>query len=239
VPGSSVSVEINGTNVPRTSILGTDDLGRDLLTRIYYGARISLAVGIVAEGVSLLIGLPIGLMAGFFGGWIDNLMMRFTDIMYAFPDLLFVILITTVLGRSMWVIFIGFGLVGWVTLARLVRGQVLQVKQMDFVLGARSIGVRSGGLMLRHIMPNVAGSIIVLLTLGIPGIIVFESTLTFLGLGIDPATPTWGSLLTRAQEVIYSTPTEVLFPALAIAILTLAVTFIGDGVSDMLDPRRR
>jgi oligopeptide transport system permease protein len=223
----------------RTNILGTDDLGRDLLTRIYYGSRVALAVGIIAEGVSFLIGVPIGLIAGFAGGWVDNALMRFTDIMYAFPDLLFVIIVVTVFGRSMWTIFVALGIVGWVTLARLVRGQVLQVKQMDYVLGARSIGVRSVGLMARHILPNIFGSIVVLLTLGIPGTIIAESTITYLGLGIDPATPTWGSILTRATESIVSYPTYVLFPAIALAILTLSFTFIGDGVSDMLDPRRK
>ncbi|MHB8629796.1 MAG: ABC transporter permease [Aggregatilineales bacterium] len=222
-----------------TDILGTDNLGRDLLTRIYYGARVALAVGIIAEAVSFAIGVPIGLIAGFFGGWVDNVLMRFTDIMYAFPDLLFVIIVVTAFGRSMWTIFIALGLVGWVTMARVVRGQVFQVKQMDYVMGARSIGVRSLGLMARHILPNVTGSIIVLITLGIPGLIIAESTLTFLGLGIDPSTPTWGSILTQAAEAIISHPSYVLFPALALAILTLSFTFIGDGVSDMLDPRRK
>src|SRR5579859_5388952 len=165
--------------------------------------------------------------------------MRITDVMYAFPDLLFVILIVTVLGRSVWVIFISLGLTGWVTLARLVRGQVFQVKQMDYVLGARSIGVRSLGLMARHIFPNILGPVIVILTLGIPGYIIAESTLTYLGVGIDPSTPTWGSMLTRAQEAINFQPMAVLFPALAVAILTLSFTFIGDGVSDMVDPRRK
>ena len=220
-------------------IVGTDNLGRDLLTRIYYGARVALAVGIIAEAVSFAIGVPVGLIAGFFGGWVDNVLMRFTDIMYAFPDLLFVIIVVTAFGRSMWTIFIALGLVGWVTMARVVRGQVLQVKQMDYVLGARSIGVRSIGLMARHILPNVTGSIIVLVTLGIPGLIIAESILTFLGLGIDPSTPTWGSILTQATEAIISHPTYVLFPALALSLLTLSFTFIGDGVSDMLDPRRK
>jgi len=223
----------------KTNLLGTDNLGRDVVTRLFYGSRISLSVGIISETVVLLIGVPIGLLAGFFGGQVDNLLMRFTDIMYAFPDLLFVIIIVTVFGRSVWVIFISFGIVGWVTMARLVRGQVMQIKQMDYVLGARSIGARQIGLMTRHILPNILSPVIVLVTLGIPGAIISEATLTFLGVGIDPSTPTWGTMIDGARDAMQSYPTGVLFPAIAVAVLALAFTFIGDGVSDMLDPRRK
>ena len=223
----------------KTNLLGTDNLGRDVTTRLIYGSRISLSVGIISETVILLIGVPIGLLAGFFGGQVDNLLMRFTDIMYAFPDLLFVIIVVTAFGRSVWIIFISFGLVGWVTMARLVRGQVMQIKQMDYVLGARSIGARQIGLMTRHILPNVLSPVIVLVTLGIPGTIIAEATLTFLGVGIDPSTPTWGTMIDGARDAMQSYPTGVLFPALAVAMLALAFTFIGDGVSDMFDPRRK
>jgi len=223
----------------KLNVLGTDSLGHDTLTRLMYGSRISMLVGFISQGVILLIGVPIGLLAGFFGGWVDNLLMRFTDIMYGFPDLLFVILIATVLGRSVWVIFIALGLTAWVTMARLVRGQVMQVKNMDYVLSARSIGTRSGMLMWRHIIPNVLSPIIVLVTLGIPGAIISEATLTFLGVGIDPSTPTWGTMVNTAQDVLAIKPIAVIVPTAAIAILALAFTFIGDGVSDMFDPRRK
>ena len=223
----------------KTNLLGTDNLGRDVVTRLFYGSRISLSVGIISESVVILLGVPIGLIAGFFGGQVDNLLMRFTDIIYTFPDLLFVIILVTVLGRSVWVIFVGLGLFAWVTMARLVRGQVFQIKQMDYVLGARSIGARQIGLMTRHILPNIISPVIVLVTLGIPGAIIAESTLTFLGLGIDPSTPTWGTMIDGARDAMQSYPTGVIFPAMAVALLALAFTFIGDGVSDMLDPRRK
>jgi len=225
--------------IGKVNTLGSDDLGRDVLTRLMYGSRVSLAVGLVSEGVILLLGVPIGLAAGFFGGVVDNALMRFTDIMYAFPDLLFVIIIVQVFGRSLFVIFIALGVTSWVTMARLVRGQVLQVKQMDYVLSARSIGARSMALMARHILPNILGPIIVLVTLGIPGAIIAEATLTYLGLGVDPSTPTWGTMVNAAFQSIYSHPEQVLFPAFAIGVLTLSFTFVGDGVRDAFDPRSK
>ncbi len=223
----------------RVNTLGTDDLGRDILTRLIYGTRVSLMVGVVANLVVVAIGVPLGLIAGFFGGVVDNLIMRFTDIMYAFPDLLLVIIITATFGRSLWVVFIALGVASWVTMARLVRGQVLQTKQMDYVLGARSIGARSMRLMAQHIFPNILGPIMVLVTLGIPAAIIAEATLTFLGLGVEPSTPTWGTMVDAARPGIFSRPGEVLIPALAIAALSLAFTFVGDGVRDGFDPRTK
>jgi oligopeptide transport system permease protein len=223
----------------RVNILGSDNLGRDILTRLMYGSRVSLAVGFVANFVVLAVGVPLGLMAGFFGGLVDNLIMRFTDIMYAFPSLLFVIIIVTTFGRSLWVIFIALGLTSWVTMTRLVRGQVLQIKQMDYVTSSRSLGARSIGLIRRHVLPNVMGPILVVITLGIPEVIIAEATLTYLGLGVDPSTPSWGTMVNAAVGEIYSRPTQVIVPAFAIAAITLAFTFVGDGVSDALDPRRK
>ncbi len=223
----------------RINVLGSDNLGRDILTRLMYGSRVSLAVGFVANFVVLAIGVPLGLLAGYFGGLLDNLIMRFTDIMYAFPSLLFVIIIITTFGRSLWVIFIALGLTSWVTMTRLVRGQVLQVKQMDYVTSSRSLGARSLGLIRRHVLPNIMGPILVVITLGIPETIIAEATLTYLGLGVDPSTPSWGTMVSAAVGEIYSSPTQVIIPAFAIAAITLAFTFVGDGVSDALDPRRR
>ncbi len=220
-------------------VFGTDDLGRDILTRMMYALRVSLLVPIVTETVVLLIGVPIGLVSGFFGGIVDDMIMRFTDIMYAFPGLLLVIILVAVFGRSIWAIFIALGLASWPTMARLVRGQVLQVKQMDFVLGARSIGATSLGLMARHIFPNVLGSIIVLITLDFPADIIAEATLTFLGLGVEPSTPTLGVMVSAAYPSIFSHPLEIIYPASAIAFLTLAFSFVGDGMRDAFDPRAK
>jgi oligopeptide transport system permease protein len=220
-------------------VFGTDDLGRDILSRMMFALRISLMVPIVTETIVLLVGVPIGLAAGYFGGTVDDLIMRFTDIMYAFPGLLFVIILVQVFGRSIWAIFIALGLGVWPNMARLVRGQVLQVKQMDYVLGARSIGVSPIGLMARHIFPNVLGPIVVLTTLDVPADIIAEATLTFLGIGGDPTAPSLGMMISTAQAGISSHPTEVLYPAAAIALLTLACSFVGDGMRDAFDPRSK
>jgi oligopeptide transport system permease protein len=220
-------------------VFGTDDLGRDILSRMMFALRISLMVPIVTETVVLLVGVPIGLAAGYFGGTVDDIIMRFTDIMYAFPGLLFVIILVQVFGRSIWAIFIALGLGVWPNMARLVRGQVLQVKQMDYVLGARSIGVSPVGLMARHIFPNVLGPIIVLTTLDFPADIIAEATLTFLGIGGDPTTPSLGMMISAAQAGISSHPSEVFYPAAAIAFLTLAFSFVGDGIRDAFDPRSK
>lgn len=236
-PGALTQIEGARSSI---HLLGTDSLGRDLLSRIMFGTRVSLSVGIVSELVIILIGVPLGLLAGYYGGLFDFIVMRFGEIMNSFPDLLFIIILTNVLGgRSVWIIFIVLGLTSWVTMSRVVRGQVLQVKQMDYVTGARSIGARTGGIMARHIFPNVLGPIIVLVTLGIPGAILAEATLSFLGVGVEPGTITWGTMVTTAQVVIQSKPLQVLIPAAAIAILALGMTFIGDGVRDAFDPKSK
>ncbi len=229
-----------GPKAGKLHLLGTDNLGRDTLTRLMHGIRVSLSVGFVAEAVIISIGVPLGLLAGYYGGRIDQLIMRFGEVMNSFPDLLLLIILTSVLAqRSVFVVFIALGLTSWVTMSRLVRGQVLQVKQMDYVTGARSIGAKSAGMMRRHILPNILGPIIVLVTLGIPGAILYEATLTFLGVGVDPSTVTWGTMIVTAQQGIFSHPEQVLIPALALATLTLGMTFIGDGVRDAFDPKSK
>ncbi|HET7741483.1 MAG TPA: ABC transporter permease [Mycobacterium sp.] len=220
-------------------LIGSDELGRDTLARLLYGSRVSLAVGILVQAIILPIGLIIGLSAGYFGGRIDNLLMRFTDIWYAFPDLLFVLVVVSVFGPSLITIFGAIALVNWVGLARLVRGQVLSIKEKEFIEAARSSGSAPVKLILKHLLPNSLGPIIVTLTFGIPNAIFLEAVLSFLGVGIQPPTPTWGQMVFDGYEAIYANPTSVVFPALAIGFTLLAFTFVGDGLRDALDPRMR
>ncbi len=220
-------------------LIGSDELGRDTLARLLYGSRVSLAVGILVQAIILPIGLLIGLPAGYFGGRIDNLLMRFTDIWYAFPDLLFVLVVVSVFGPSLLTIFGAIALVNWVGLARLVRGQVLSIKEKEFIEAARSSGSPPAKLILKHLLPNSLGPIIVTLTFGIPNAIFLEAVLSFLGVGIQPPTPTWGQMVFDGYEAIYANPTSVVFPALAIGFTLLAFTFVGDGLRDALDPRMR
>ena len=226
-------------------ILGTDQLGRDLLSRLLDGARISVSVAFVVQLVILLIGVPIGALAGWFGGRLDNLLMRFTDIIYAFPDILFIILMTvvwreTAFGRALdglLMIFIAVGVTSWVTVARLVRGQLLALKETEFVEAARAIGVSDRKIVTKHLLPNGIGPIIVAVTLGIPGAILAEATLAYLGIGVQPPRASWGTLIAEGQKWMTSEPHLVLFPAIAIAMALISFTFLGDGLRDALDPK--
>ena len=220
-------------------ILGTDNLGRDVLARLMFGARISLTVGIVVQAIILLVGGAIGLTAGYFGGRVDNLLMRFTDIVYAFPDLLFILVIISVLGPSLLSIFVSIGVVNWVGLARLVRGQVLSIREKEFIEGARAAGSSPMKIILKHLMPNSLGPVIVSLTFGIPQAIFLEAVLSYLGVGIPPPAASWGVMVQDAYQAIFGYPQEVLAPAIAIAVTMLAFTFVGDGLRDALDPRMR
>ena len=226
-------------------LLGTDELGRDTLSRLLLGSQVSLTVGLLVQGIIFPIGLAIGLAAGYFGGRIDNILMRFTDIWYAFPDLLFVLVVVSVwrLTGAWYVqlipIFGAIALVNWVGLARLVRGQVLSIKEKEYIEAARSAGSPPLKLILKHLLPNSLGPIIVALTFGVPQAIFLEAVLSFLGVGIQPPQPTWGQMVNDGYEAIYANPTAVVFPALAIGFTLLAFTFIGDGLRDALDPRMR
>lgn len=235
-------------------LLGTDTLGRDVLSRVIYGSRVSMIVGFVPTTIIILVGTLVGLVAGYYGGRLDNFLMRFTDIMYGFPDLLFFI-IALVSLRDTWIgelmsglflLFFALAIINWVGVARLVRGQVLSLKEKEFVEAARSIGVRDSRIMLRHLLPNVLGPIIVLTAFQVPQMIITEAILGYLGLGLKPATnpeaffiTSWGSLLLEGQTAINAQPVLLLAPAVCVALVVLAFTFIGDGLRDALDPRMR
>jgi oligopeptide transport system permease protein len=226
-------------------LFGTDQLGRDLLSRLLDGARISMTVAMVVQVVVLLIGVPVGAAAGWFGGRIDNILMRITDVMYAFPDLLFIILLSiafrkTAFGKALdglLLVFVAIGLTSWVTVARLVRGQILSLKETEFVEAARAVGVSDRRIVTRHLLPNGMGPIIVAVTLGIPTAILAEATLAFIGVGVRAPRASWGSLINDGQQVLRSDPHLVLFPAIAIAIALISFTFLGDGLRDALDPK--
>ena len=219
--------------------LGTDILGRDQLSRILYGASISLTIGIVVQILILFIGGGIGMAAGYFGGWVDNLLMRFTDIMYAFPDLLLVLVFVAAFGPSFWSIFIALGLVYWVGLARLVRGQVLSIKEKEYVEAAIMTGTAPLKLIVKHLVPNSLGPVIVTLTFGIPAAIFTEAALSFLGIGIRPPEPSWGVMIEDGYGGIFADPRQVIFPGIAVALTMLSFTFVGDGLRDALDPRMK
>ena len=217
-------------------LAGTDNLGRDWFSRIVYGARISLAVGIAAQLLVLGIGLPVGLIAGSKGRAVDSVLMRFTDLAYAFPDLLLIILLRSVLGGGLFTLVLIIGLVSWMDTARLVRGQVLTLREREFVTAARSLGATDAQIMVRHLLPNLTGPIIVMLALGIPRAVFIEAALSFIGLGVSIGTPSWGSMVQEGYAAILAFPHLVLAPSIAIATLLLAFTFIGDGLRDALDP---
>jgi ABC-type dipeptide/oligopeptide/nickel transport system permease subunit len=219
--------------------LGTDQLGRDVLSRMIYGARVSMLVGLGSQVIVLLIGVPLGALAGFVGGRTDILMTRFIDVMYAFPRLLFVILVMSMLGAGLLNIFIALGLTGWVGIARQTRAQVLTLKEKEFVEGARALGARSWRVLTRHVLPSALTPIVVSITFGIPEAIFTEAALSFIGVGINPPTPSWGQMVGENQQFLRSYWYLCVFPSIAIAITMLSFTFFGDGVRDALDPKMK
>ncbi len=220
-------------------LLGTDALGRDVLSRMIYGARISMVVGLGAQVIVVLIGLPIGALSGYVGGRVDLFLTRFIDVMYAFPRLLFVILVMSALGAGLLNIFIAIGLTGWVNIARQTRAQVLSLKEKEFVEGARALGAGWRRVLARHVMPNALTPIVVAVTFGIPEAIFTEAALSFIGVGINPPTPSWGQMVGEGQQFLRSYWHLCVFPSIAIAVTMLSFTFFGDGVRDALDPKMK
>lgn len=218
-------------------LLGTDAVGRDILARLIYGTRVSLQVGAVAVGIAATLGTAVGLTAGYYGGIVDNVLMRTVDVFLAFPVIVLAIAIIAVLGPSLVNVMIALGLVAWTTYARVVRGQVLVLRELDFVQAARAAGTGDARIIVRHVLPNATAPIIVLATVGMAAAIIAEAALSFLGLGVQPPTPSWGSMLNEGRAFLRTAPHISTLPGLAIMITVLGFNFLGDGLRDALDPR--
>ncbi len=230
-------LNLGATPPSAAHLLGTDVLGRDLLTRIMYGSRISLAVGILATSVSLLIGVLWGTVAGYFSGRVDNIMMRLVDIFYALPFIIFVILLMVIFGRNLFLLFLAIGAVEWLTMARIVRGQVLSIRKQPYIEAAITMGISKKRIIARHLIPNVLGPIIVYTTLTIPSVMLLEAFISFLGLGVQPPMSSWGLLISYGVENMEEYPWLLIFPGVFFSITLFSLNFLGDGLRDALDPK--
>lgn len=236
---NDVETRLRGDSPTREHLLGNDDLGRDVLSRLIYGTRIALIVGLGATAIALTIGVSIGAAAGYFGGKVDFALSRVIDTLMAFPTLALLITLAAVVGPSLTNVIIAIGTTIWASYARIVRADVLSLRERDFVLAARASGAGSARIIVRHMLPNVLGPVVVLATLGIGSIIILESALSFLGLGIQPPDPSWGGMLSDGRAYIRNYPHIAIAPGIAIAITVLAFNLLGDGLRDALDPRQR
>lgn len=217
--------------------LGTDKLGRDILSRLIYGARVSLSVGLVCEAIAVPIGVTLGALAGYYGGKVDAVISRIMEILGSFPFIIFAICVMFILGNGIMNVFIALGVIGWLGHARQIRAQVMQLKEMEYVEAAKASGASDMKIIFKHLLPNCLSTIIVVTTLDIPGDIMYESTLSFIGLGVQPPQASWGSMINEAKGLIRRAPTFSLFPGLAIMILVVAFNILGDGLRDALDPK--
>ncbi|HEV8661507.1 MAG TPA: ABC transporter permease [Thermoanaerobaculia bacterium] len=220
-------------------LLGLDDLGRDVLSRILYGARVSLRVGFSVVILASLVGVTLGAISGYFGGFVDVIVMRLCDILLAFPGILLAIALVAVMGPSLNNVILALATIGWVGYARLVRGQVLKVREMEYVTAARALGARSPRVIVLHVLPNVINPVIVMATLGLAGAILAEAALSFLGLGVQPPTPSWGAMLTSGRRYLGFANHLAIFPGIAIMLAVMGLNFLGDGLIDALDPKYR
>ena len=220
-----------------TFLLGSDQQGRDVLTRILFGARLSLTVGVVSQAIALLLGLALGLAAGYYGRWTDAVIMRCADVTLAFPPLLLLIAIAAAVRPSLPVIFVVIGVVGWAGMARLVRGQVLVTRSLEYVQAARALGASDARIVSRHVLPNVLAPVVVAATLGVGGAIMAEAALSFVGLGAAPPTPSWGAMVAEGRDLLRVAPWVSLFPGLAIGLTVVGINLLGDGLRDALAPR--
>jgi peptide/nickel transport system permease protein len=235
------AIDLRNSRQPPTlkHLMGTDELGHDQFTRVLFGGRISLLIGLTAALVGTAFGTLVGALAGYYGGRLDNVLMRFTDIAFSIPTLPLLIVISAFTKSSLPIMILVIGGLSWMATARVVRGSVLSIKQQDFITAARMIGARDSDIIVRHIIPNILGPIVVGATLSVGGAIITESALSFLGLGVQPPTPSWGNMLQDSQATMASKPWLTIFPGLAILITVLCVNFIGDGLQDALDPTQR
>ncbi|HBQ03002.1 MAG TPA: peptide ABC transporter permease [Halieaceae bacterium] len=231
------NLDLGATPPSAAHWLGTDIFGRDLLTQILYGGRISLAVGFIATAVALVIGVTWGAIAGYVGGRVDSVMMRFVDILYALPFMIFIILLMVVFGRNILLLFLAIGAVEWLTMARIMRTQVQSLRQQEFVEAAVSLGLSPFAIIFKHIIPNALGPIIVYTTLTIPSVMLLEAFLSFLGLGIQPPQTSWGLLISYGAETMEEYPWLLIFPGMALTVTLFSLNFLGDGLRDALDVR--